>query len=106
MLELKPEAIWLVKAGPVAAVTVGVLGMPKATLSNWVQAPENGVLQAAGDKPVSVEPMALVRLRAERARTRMKREIFKTRRRTLLEHLCEVRLDRQPQGAVARHGGL
>ena len=84
MLELKPEAGWLVKAGPEEAVTVRVSGMPKATLSNWVQAPENGVLQAAGDKPVSVEPMALVRLRAERARTRMKREILKTRRRTLL----------------------
>ena len=35
-LEFKLEAVRLVKAGPEAAVTARVLGMPNATSSNWV----------------------------------------------------------------------
>ena len=35
-LECRLEAVWLVKAGPEAAVTARVLGMPNATSSNWV----------------------------------------------------------------------
>jgi hypothetical protein len=47
--------VQLVKAGQEASVTARVLGMPKATLNNWVRASEKGVLQGAGDKPVSAE---------------------------------------------------
>ena len=67
-LELKLEAVRLVKAGQEASVTARVLGMPKATLSNWVRACEKGVLQGAGDKPVSAEQMELARLRASQVR--------------------------------------
>ena len=41
-LELKLEAVRLVKAGQEASVTARVLGMPKATLSKWVRACERG----------------------------------------------------------------
>ena len=76
-LEFKLEAVRLVKAGQEASVTARVLGMPKATLSNWVRASEKGVLQGAGDKPVSAEQMELARLRAELARVKMERDILK-----------------------------
>jgi len=70
-------------------VTARVLGMPKATLSNWVRASEKGALQCADDKPVSAEQMELARLRAELARVKMERDILKKRRRTLQGNLCE-----------------
>ena len=66
-LEFKLEAVRLVKSGQEASVTARVLGMPKATLSNWVRACEKEVPQGAGDKPVNAEQMALARLRAELA---------------------------------------
>ena len=106
-LEVKLEAVRLVKSGQEASVSARVLGMPQATLSNGVRASEKGVLQGAGDKPVSAEPMELARRRAELARMKMARDIAeKWRQRTLQGNLCEVRQDRQPQGAVVRRGGL
>ena len=36
-LEFKLEAVRLVKGGQEASVTARVLGVPKQTLSNWVQ---------------------------------------------------------------------
>lgn len=53
-LEFKLEAVRLVKGGQDAAVTARVLGIPKATLGNWIRAAEKGELQGAGDRPVSV----------------------------------------------------
>jgi transposase-like protein len=41
-LEFKLEAVRLVKGGQEAAVTARVLGMPKQTLSNWVQGVREG----------------------------------------------------------------
>ena len=76
-LEFKLEAVRLVKAGQEASVTARVLGMPKATLSNWVRASDKGEPQGAGDKPVSAEQMELARLRAELARVKMERDILK-----------------------------
>jgi transposase-like protein len=38
-------------------VTAKVLGIPKASLSNWVRASERGQLSGAGDKPVTAEQM-------------------------------------------------
>jgi transposase-like protein len=76
-LEFKLEAVRLVKAGQEASVTARVLGLPKATLGNWVRLAEKGELQGAGDRPVSAEQMELARLRAELARVKMERDILK-----------------------------
>jgi transposase-like protein len=76
-LEFKLEAVRLVKAGQEVSVTARVLGLPKATLGNWVRLAEKGDLQGAGDKPVSAEQMELARLRAELARVKMERDILK-----------------------------
>jgi transposase-like protein len=77
-LEFKLEAVRLVKAGQEASVTARVLGIPKATLGNWVRLADKGELQGgAGDRPVSAEQMELARLRAELARVKMERDILK-----------------------------
>jgi transposase-like protein len=76
-LEFKLEAVRLVKAGQEGSVTARVLGIPKATLGNWVRLGEKGELQGAGDRPVSAEQMELARLRAELARVKMERDILK-----------------------------
>jgi len=76
-LEFKLEAVRLVKAGQDASVTARVLGVPKATLSNWVRLAAKGELQGAGDKPVSAEQMELAQLRADLARVNMERDILK-----------------------------
>ena len=75
--EYKLEAVRQVKAGQSIAVTAKVLGIPKASLSNWVRLSAKGVLSGAGDKSVAVtaEQMELARLRAEVARLRMERDI-------------------------------
>ena len=77
--EYKLEAVRQVKAGQSIAVTAKVLGIPKASLSNWVRLSAKGVLSGAGEKPVAVtaEQMELARLRAEVARLRMERDIAK-----------------------------
>jgi transposase len=78
--EYKLEAVRQVKAGQSIAVTAKVLGIPKASLSNWVRLSTKGVLSGAGDKPattVTAEQMELARLRAEVARLRMERDIAK-----------------------------
>ncbi len=80
-LEFKLEAVRLVKAGQEASVTARVLGVPKATLGNWLRLAERGELQGAGDRPVSAEQMELARLRAELARVKMERDILKNRPR-------------------------
>ncbi len=67
-LEFKLEAVRLVKGGQAVPVTAKILGMPVQTLGNWVRLGERGQLKGAGDKPVSVEQMELVRLRAQLAR--------------------------------------
>jgi transposase-like protein len=76
-LEFKLEAVRLVKAGQEASVTARVLGIPKASLGNWVRLAEKGELQGAGERPVSAEQMELARLRAELARVKMERDILK-----------------------------
>lgn len=43
-LEFKLEALRLLKAGQEASVTARVLGVPKATLGNWLRWAERGVL--------------------------------------------------------------
>ena len=76
-VEFKLEAVRLVKSGQEASVTARVLGVPKQTLSNWVRLADKGVLQGAGERPVSAEQMELAGLRAELARVKMERDILK-----------------------------
>ena len=64
-LEFKMEAVRLVKGGQALSVTAKVLGIPKASLDNWVKLSAKGQLKGAGDKPVSAEQMQLARLRAQ-----------------------------------------
>lgn len=78
MLDFKLEAVRLVKAEQVAAVTARVLDIPMATLGNWIRASEKGELRGAGDTPVSPEQMELARRRAELARVKMERDILDT----------------------------
>ena len=51
-----------VAGGQDTSVTARVLGIPKATLGNWIRAAENGELHGAGDRPVSAEQMELALL--------------------------------------------
>ena len=76
-LEFKLEAVRLVKGGQAASVTAKILGIPKASLENWVRLSAKGELKEAGDKPVNPEQMELARLRAELARVKMERNILK-----------------------------
>lgn len=75
-LEFKLEAVRLVNDGQSVGVTAKVLGIPKATLSNWVREAANGALQGAGDKVVTPEQMEIARLRAELARVKMERDVL------------------------------
>ena len=77
--EYKLEAVRQVNAGQTIATVAKVLGIPKASLSNWVRQGAKGELSGAGDKlvPVTPEQMELARLRAEVARLRLERDIAK-----------------------------
>ncbi|OOG53225.1 hypothetical protein B0E49_12280 [Polaromonas sp. C04] len=79
-LEYKLEAVRQVKAGQAMSIVAKVLGIPKATLGNWVRHAAKGELTGAGDTTattVTPEQMELARLRAENARLRMERDIAK-----------------------------
>jgi len=77
--EFKLEAVRQVKTGQSVSVVAKVLGIPKASLSNWVRQTARGALSGAGEKAVGVtaEQMELARVRAEVARLRMERDIAK-----------------------------
>ena len=79
--EFKMEAVRQVRAGQAIAVVAKVLGIPKASLGNWVRNTAKGDLNGTGadDKvpKVSPEQMELARLRADNARLRMERDIAK-----------------------------
>lgn len=80
-LEFKQEAVRQVKAGRAASVVAKTLGMPKASLTNWVRADLKGELGKSADgKPAPVvtpEQAEIARLRAEVARLKMERDIVK-----------------------------
>ena len=76
-LEFKLEAVRLVHGGQAKVVTAKVLGIPIATLGNWVRLAAQGKLAGAGSKPVSAEQMELARLKTELARVKMDRDILK-----------------------------
>ncbi len=75
--EFKLEAVRLVKTGQSVGMTAKVLGIPKASLSNWVRSSDRGQLGGAGERPVTPEQMELARLTAELARVKMERDIAK-----------------------------
>lgn len=76
-LEYQLEAVRLVQGGQSCAAIAKVLGMPSQTLENWVRQVAKGQLAGAGAKPVSAEQMELTRLKAELAKVKMERDIFK-----------------------------
>jgi transposase len=80
-LEFKQEAVRQVKAGRTAAAVAKTLGMPKASLSNWVRAEAKGQLgvgvEGKSAPVVTPEQAEIARLRAEVARLRMERDIAK-----------------------------
>ena len=80
-LEFKQEAVRQVKAGRPAAVVAKTLGMPSASLTNWVRADAKGQLGVSTDgKPaavVSPEQAEIARLKAEVTRLKMERDIAK-----------------------------
>ena len=79
--EFKQEAVRQVRSGQPIAVVAKVLGIPKASLGNWVRLSAKGELDGSGsaDKAAKVSPeqMEIARLRAENARLRMERDIAK-----------------------------
>lgn len=79
--EFKLEAVRQVRAGQAIAVVAKVLGIPKASLGNWVRLAAKGGLGGSGGADqadrVSPEQMEIARLRAEVARLRMERDIAK-----------------------------
>ena len=81
-LEFKQEAVRQVKAGRAAALVAKSLGMPKASLTNWVRADAKGLLGLSSDGKtaatvVTPEQAEIARLRAEVARLEMERDIAK-----------------------------
>jgi transposase len=79
--EYKLEAVRQVRTGQAISVVARVLGIPKASLSNWVRLAAKGELDGgSGDDKapkVSSEQMEIARLRAENARLRLERDIAK-----------------------------
>ena len=79
--EFKQEAVRQVKAGRSAAEVAKTLGMPKASLSNWVRADSQGPAAGTGGKAaaqvVTPEQAEIARLKAEVARLKMERDIAK-----------------------------
>jgi transposase len=50
-LGYKLEAVRLVKGGQAVSVTAKILGIPKASLDNWVKPSAKGKLRGAGPSP-------------------------------------------------------
>src|SRR4051794_26508282 len=82
-LEFKQEAVRQVKAGRSTSVVARTLGMPKASLSNWVRTDAKGQLgapvegKACAAPTVTPEQAEIARLRAEVSRLKMERDIAK-----------------------------
>ncbi len=102
--EFKLEAVRQVRSGQAIAVVAKVLGIPKASLGNWVRLAAKGELDGAGsaDKvpKVSPEQMEIARLRGENTRLRMGRDIAKKAAATFRRTCCEVRLDSPNEKAL------
>ena len=80
--EFKQEAVRQVKAGRAASVVAKTLGVPKASLTNWVRADAKGQLGIGTEGKtaalvVTPEQAEIARLRAEVAGLKMERDITK-----------------------------
>lgn len=81
--EFHHEAVRQVQAGRSVAEVARTLGMPKASLANWVREaakskPETPAAGKAASTPaVTAEQAELARLRSENARLKMERDIAK-----------------------------
>ncbi|GKS92855.1 transposase [Acidovorax sp. SUPP2539] len=80
--EFKQEAVRQVKAGRAASAVAATLGMPKASLTNWVRADAKGQLVAPSEgkttmPTVTPEQAEIARLKAQVARLTMERDIAK-----------------------------
>lgn len=81
-LEFKQEAVRQVKAGRAASVVAATLGMPKASLTNWVRTDARGLVTGVPEDKkqapsVTHEQAEIARLRAQVARLTMERDIAK-----------------------------
>lgn len=81
-LEFKQEAVRQVKAGRAASAVAATLGMPKASLTNWVRADAKGQLAMTSEgkattPTVTPEQAEIARLKAQVARLMMERDIAK-----------------------------
>jgi len=79
--EFKEESVRQVLAGASVGSVASSLGIPKASLGNWVRQQERGELGAVAPPAqalaiVSAEQMEIARLRAEVAQLRMERRRF------------------------------
>ena len=80
--EFKQEAVLQVKAGRAASAVATTLGMPKASLTNWVRADAKGQLEVRSEGKattltVTPEQAEIARLKAQVARLTMERDIAK-----------------------------
>lgn len=93
--ELRLESVRLAQSGQSQMQVRQTLGMPKASLGNWVRQVKAGSLTRLGVADgaackVTPEQVELTRLRAQNARLRMERDIAKKRWRTSLSAYCKV----------------
>jgi transposase InsO family protein/transposase-like protein len=80
-LEFKQEAVRQVKGGRAASAVAATLGMPKASLTNWVRDDAKGQLAGPPEgeamQAMTPEQAEIARLRAQVARLTMERDIAK-----------------------------
>lgn len=76
-LEFKQEAVHLMHDGQNIAAAARTLGVVEQTLFNWVKADRQSKLTEVDSKVVSAEQMEISRLRAELARVKMERDIWR-----------------------------
>lgn len=82
-LEFKQEGVRQVLAGQSIGAVADALGIPRASLGNWVREHGRGQLgagapaQKSAPTVVTPEQMEIARLRAENERLRMERDIAK-----------------------------
>jgi len=80
-LEFKQEAVRQVKAGRAASAVAATLGIPKASLANWVRDDAKGQLASKPEgkamQAMTPEQAEIARLRAQLARLTMERDIAK-----------------------------